>query len=157
MSKKLTKTDVKAMIKEDYTILYNPMPEDIKALFPVVTCAIASEYFGLHFTMNHNGKMSGMESISTTCKVNALCEDRIEKALRLALLLSVPACFPACFMACLASSIEDSRPKYYVNHRLCHLSHYVNRQDPRSNSRVWSVLPICQDPCRKNRLGRFAL
>ena len=81
--KKLTKTAVKAMIKEDYTILYNPMPEDIKALFPVVTCAIASEYFGLHFTMNHNGKMSGMESISTTCKVNALCEDRIEKALRI--------------------------------------------------------------------------
>lgn len=51
----------------------------------------------------------------------------------------------------------DTIRRYYVNHRLCYLSHYVNRQDPQSNSSVWSVLPICQDPCRKNRLGRFAL
>lgn len=29
--------------------------------------------------------------------------------------------------------------KYYVNHRLCHLSHYVNRSDPQKNSWLRSI------------------
>lgn len=31
---------------------------------------------GLHYTVNHNGKMQGMESLSTSCTVNELCKKR---------------------------------------------------------------------------------
>lgn len=71
------------MLKKDYTILYKPMSDEIKKLFPVVTVDICSKYFGFHFTTNHNGKMTGFESISTTCKASGNCEHRIQAAFRL--------------------------------------------------------------------------
>ena len=82
MKKRITRKAVKEMLKNDYTMLYKPMPEEIKALFPVVTISDCSEYFGFHFTEKHNGKMDGFCGFSTTCKVNDLCIDRINFALR---------------------------------------------------------------------------
>ena len=67
------------MIKNDYTMFYRPMPEEFKNLFPVLTMDISSE-MGLHFTTKHNGKMSGMCSLSTTCKCNDICKERIKAA-----------------------------------------------------------------------------
>lgn len=80
--KKLTKKAVKEMYANDYTLLYKPMPEAVKKLFPVVTVAIASEYFGIHFTEKHTGKMLGFESWSTTCKASDLCISKIDAGLR---------------------------------------------------------------------------
>lgn len=76
---KLTKKAAFAMVKADYTMMYKPMPADFKALFPVITLEIA-ENFGLHFTTKHTGKMSGMVSLSTTCKCGDICPARIKAA-----------------------------------------------------------------------------
>ncbi len=79
MSKKLTKSAAYEMVKNDYTMLYRPMPESIKDLFPVITVQVL-EKMGLHFTVNHTGKMIGMQSVSDSCKCNALCKSRILKS-----------------------------------------------------------------------------
>lgn len=81
--KKLTKNAVKEMLYNDYTILYNPMSDEIKDLFPVVTVDICTEYFGIHFTTKHRAKMEGFNSLSTTCKGVKDCQKRIEKAFQL--------------------------------------------------------------------------
>ena len=60
-------------------IAKNIKPEEIKELFPVVTEDIAGE-FGLHITEKHTGKMSGMHSLSTTCKCGTICPNRIKAA-----------------------------------------------------------------------------
>lgn len=79
-NKKLTKKAAFEMIKNDYTMFYRPMPEAFKELFPVVTISILSD-MGLHFTDKHTGKMVGMESLSTTCKCNDDCKNKIRIAL----------------------------------------------------------------------------
>lgn len=76
---KLTKKALYEMVKNDYTMMYKPMPKEWKEIFPVVTVEIADS-FGLHFTTKHNGKMSGMISLSTTCKCNEICKARIKAA-----------------------------------------------------------------------------
>lgn len=80
---KLTRKAAYEMVKANYTMMYKPMPKEIRELFPVVTMEIASE-FGLHFTEKHNGKMSGMFSLSTTCKCNDICKARIQAAFEIA-------------------------------------------------------------------------
>lgn len=77
--KKLTKKDVFNMVQDDYMILYRPMPDEIKSLFPVITVKDCKG-FGLHLTVDHTGKMSGMVSLSTTCKCNEYCIRRIRLA-----------------------------------------------------------------------------
>jgi len=77
---RLTKKALSEMLKNDYTMLYRPMPEEVKAMFPVWTANDSNNYKGLHFTVNHTGKMSGLASLSTTCKCG-ICPTRIEKAL----------------------------------------------------------------------------
>lgn len=71
------------MVQEDYTMMYRPMPEEFKALFPVITMEIAGN-FGLHYTTKHQGKMTGMDSLSTTCKCNDECKAKIWAAFRAA-------------------------------------------------------------------------
>lgn len=39
----------------------------------VVTLANAKELTGVHYTMNHTGKMAGMQSLSTSCLENPYC------------------------------------------------------------------------------------
>ena len=80
-NKRISKKTIIEAIKEDYTIFYRPMPEEWKVKFPVITVDVLKE-LGLHFTTDHNGKMQGMYSFSTTCKCNALCKKRIETALK---------------------------------------------------------------------------
>ena len=77
--KRLSKKDVYETMRNDYTLFYKPMPEEIKALFPVVTVQVLEE-MGFHITVNHTGKMIGMQSISTTCKCNDSCLARIAQA-----------------------------------------------------------------------------
>lgn len=79
--KKIKKTEIYAIMKAEPDRFYKAMPADWKSLFPVITTAIL-EKMGLHFTVNHNGKMSGMVSLSTTCKCNQICRDRIAAAFR---------------------------------------------------------------------------
>lgn len=67
-------------VKNDYRFLYSPMPEEWKKVVPVVTVDFLTAC-GLHFTTKHTGKMSGMISLSTTCKCNNICKNRIKKAL----------------------------------------------------------------------------
>lgn len=74
--KKLTRKAIFEMIKEDYTILYNPMPESWKEILPVITVNELSEC-GLSATTKHTGKMTGMFSFSTTCKCNDSCQYKI--------------------------------------------------------------------------------
>ena len=76
----ISKKEIREAIKADYTILYKPMPETWENVLPVVTIDFLTEC-GLHFTTKHTGKMSGMISLSTTCKTNNLCKKRIETAL----------------------------------------------------------------------------
>ena len=80
---KLSKKKIKQMVNENPNMVYESMPEEIKEMFPVVIPDIASEYFGIHFTTKHNGKMAGFESLSTTCKASAKCAGKIENAFRL--------------------------------------------------------------------------
>lgn len=42
----------------------------------IVTIADAEKNLGLHFTTNHNGKMRGMQSLSTSCLENPICQAR---------------------------------------------------------------------------------
>ena len=79
MAKRLTRSDVYRMMKEDYTKFYYPMSDDVKKLFPVITADVL-EKMGLHLTTKHTGKMNGMQSISTSCKCNGHCVKRIAKA-----------------------------------------------------------------------------
>lgn len=80
--KKVTKNQVKDMIFIYPEMMYDAMPDQIKELFPVVTMQIASEVFGLHFTMNHNAKMAGNYSFSTSCKFNVECLRKIQASFR---------------------------------------------------------------------------
>ena len=81
MKNRITKAMIIDTMKADYTLFYNPMPEEWKTIIPVVTIDFLSEC-GLHFTEKHTGKMAGMQSLSTTCKCNDLCIGRIENALK---------------------------------------------------------------------------
>lgn len=78
---KMTRKAAIEMVKADYKMLYQPMPKEFKELFPVITVELLSE-MGLHFTLKHNGKMAGMQSLSTTCKCNEYCKTKIESALK---------------------------------------------------------------------------
>ena len=80
---RLTKQYVYDTMKADYTLFYKPMPEAWKKLFPVMTIQIL-EKCGFHFTTNHTGKMNGMISLSTTCKKNKSCQNKIMAALKIA-------------------------------------------------------------------------
>lgn len=82
MAKRLTKKECYEAMHADYTRFYRPMPEAWKKLFPVVTVDILKK-MGLSFTTKHDGKMTGMCSLSTTCKTNRICRARIERAFRL--------------------------------------------------------------------------
>lgn len=82
MAKRLTKKSCYEAVLNDYTMFYRPMPEAWKKLFPVMTVKILKN-FGLKFTTDHDGKMTGMCSLSTTCKTNPICRARIEQAFRL--------------------------------------------------------------------------
>lgn len=73
---KHTKKEFYNLIKNDPTMFYRPMPAEFKPLFPVITLEVL-ENMGLHFTTKHTGKMSGMISLSTSCKCSELCMDRI--------------------------------------------------------------------------------
>ena len=66
-------------VKKNYRFMYDPMPEEWKAALPVITIDFI-EACGLHFTTNHTGKMSGMISLSATCKCGSICPARIETA-----------------------------------------------------------------------------
>lgn len=79
MAKKLTKKAAYELVKNDYKMFYRPMPAEFKELFPVMSVQVLEE-MGLHCTLNHTGKMIGMQSISTTCKCNEHCVKRIAKA-----------------------------------------------------------------------------
>ena len=81
--KRLTKKAAVEMVKNDPTMFYRPMPKKFKELFPVVTMDLSHE-FGLHYTQKHTGKMAGMFSLSTTCKCNPACLDRIKSVIKLA-------------------------------------------------------------------------
>ena len=80
---KLTKKYVYEALKNDYTLFYKAMPKEWKELFPVLTVDTLDEC-GFHFTTQHNGKMKGMESLSTTCKCNDICKARIAAAFKTA-------------------------------------------------------------------------
>lgn len=80
MTQRISKKSIIAAVQENYRLLYKPMPEEWKKVVPVVTVDFLSEC-GLHFTVNHRGKMSGMQSLSTTCKCG-LCPKKIENALK---------------------------------------------------------------------------
>ena len=76
---RITKKMVYETMLANPELFYKPMPDEWKKLFPVVTAAVLEEC-GLHLTMEHTGKMLGMQSMSTTCKCNNLCRVRIAKA-----------------------------------------------------------------------------
>lgn len=76
--KRLSKKAIAQAVKADYTLLYAPMPETWRKFYPVLTVSDLDE-MGLHFTVNHTGKMSGMVSLSTTCKCG-LCPNRVKSA-----------------------------------------------------------------------------
>lgn len=78
---RLTKKRVREMVKADYTMFYRAMPAEIRKLYPVITIDILKE-FGFSFTTKHGGKMTGLCSLSTSCKTDPICRKRIEKALR---------------------------------------------------------------------------
>lgn len=82
MKNAITKEMIKDMLKNDYTMLYRPMPKEIKDKYPVWTMALSNELGGLHFTVNHSGKMTGMSSLSTTCKCGKICPNRIKRAVK---------------------------------------------------------------------------
>lgn len=82
MAKRLTKKQAINQVVANPSMFYKPMPEEFKTLFPVVTVELLSD-MGLHFTQKHNGKMQGMQSLSTTCKCGDICPMRINKALEI--------------------------------------------------------------------------
>lgn len=45
---------------------------------PFLTIDKAEELTGMHYTLNHTGKMSGMQSLSTSCLCNKNCLNRVE-------------------------------------------------------------------------------
>lgn len=45
--------------------------------FKLVSLKVFQEITGIHVTINHTGKMEGMQSLSTTCKCNPICISRI--------------------------------------------------------------------------------
>lgn len=78
-----TKNLVKEMTEANPEMLYLPMPQEIKNIFPVPTPEICKEYFHINFTLEPTGKLAGIRNLSTTCKVSKKCRARIEKAFRL--------------------------------------------------------------------------
>ena len=78
----MNKKEVYELVKNNPAMMYEPMPEYIRELFTVTTVDFLSEC-GLNFTRKHTGKMAGMQSVSTTCKVNAGCTAGINAALQL--------------------------------------------------------------------------
>lgn len=78
---KISKKMIYETMKENPDLFYIAMPEDWKKVIPVVTASILEEC-GLHLTLNHTGKMVGMQSLSTTCKCNSLCGKKIENAFK---------------------------------------------------------------------------
>lgn len=41
-----------------------------------LTVAEAEKATGVHYTVNHSGKMEGMQSLSTSCLCNKYCKNR---------------------------------------------------------------------------------
>ena len=78
---KLTKAACYRAAKEDYTIFYRPMPAEWKEIFPVINADILNE-FGIHWTVKHSGKMSGMIGQSTSCDCNNECIKKMLQAVK---------------------------------------------------------------------------
>ena len=76
---KHTKKEFETMIKANSAMFYEPMPEWAKELYPVITLNVLKS-FGFSATIDHNGKMCGMQSLSTSCISNPICRKRIENA-----------------------------------------------------------------------------
>lgn len=70
---KLTKKMALSILKEKPEMLYSAMPAEFADVFPVITVNAGP----IHGTIDHHSKMLGMQSISTTCKVNHLCKGKI--------------------------------------------------------------------------------
>lgn len=80
--KKVSRDAVGKMLEVFPEMLYQPMPAVVRSMFPVVSVDIASTYFHIHFS-KQDGKMTGITSLSTTCKFNRECRRRIAAAFRL--------------------------------------------------------------------------
>lgn len=79
---RFTKKRAREIVQADYTMFYRAMPAEIRKLYPVITIEVLKE-FGFCFTTKHGGKMTGLCSMSTSCKTDPICGKRIQKALRL--------------------------------------------------------------------------
>lgn len=66
----------KELIKKAFMLLVNAENTVEKRGYPF-TMLDCKEFYGLHFTEKHSGKMSGMVSMSTACKANKYCKARM--------------------------------------------------------------------------------
>lgn len=66
----------KELIKKAFMLLLNSENVVEKRGYPF-TMLDCKEFYGLHFTEKHSGKMSGMVSMSTACKANKFCKARM--------------------------------------------------------------------------------
>lgn len=69
-------SDDQELIKKAFMLLLNAENTVEKRGYPF-TMLDCKEFFGLHFTEKHSGKMSGMVSMSTACKANKFCKARM--------------------------------------------------------------------------------
>ena len=97
--------------KEEYKqtiafLLKNAIDMKAKQARPF-TCEEVKDVYGLHMTLKHSGKMSGMFSLSTSCKINPFCRARIEHADEIAERLGMQAQDLICFN-CFADDQTDS-------------------------------------------------
>lgn len=66
------------LIKKAFLLMANAENIVEKRNYPF-TMSECKEYFGLHFTEKHTGKMSGNVSLSTACKANRFCVHRMNE------------------------------------------------------------------------------
>ena len=45
-----------------------------------LTVVEAEKVTGVHYTVNHSGKMEGMQSLSTSCLCNEYCKNRLSNS-----------------------------------------------------------------------------
>ena len=77
---RITKKAVAEMLKADYKLLYQPMPPEVKEMFPVLSMSLSNELNGIHVTTEHRGKMAGNYSISGSVKCES-CQAKIRFAM----------------------------------------------------------------------------
>ena len=97
--------------KEEYKktiafLIQNARDMQVKQARPF-TMEEAKDVYGLHMTLKHSGKMSGMFSLSTSCKANPFCRARIEHADEIAQRLRMQAKDLICH-SCFADDQTDS-------------------------------------------------